>query len=188
VPAPRRMVIGMTGASGLVYGIELLRQLRALRVETHLVITRPARMTRAYETDYSEAQLRELADVVHSANDVGAPIASGSFRTMGMIVAPCSMHSLAEIAIGASSNLLTRAAEVVLKERKRLVLVTREAPLTLANLRNMVTATETGAIIYPPVPAFYTRPRDLADIVAHTAARILDLYGLDVAVPRWGEQ
>jgi flavin prenyltransferase len=183
----RRMVIGMSGASGLAYGIELLRQLRALHVETHLVVTRPARMTRAYETDYSESELRGLADVTHASGDVGAAIASGSFRTMGMIVAPCSMHSLAEIAMGASSDLLTRAAEVTLKERRRLVLLTREAPLTLANLRNMVAATESGAIIYPPVPAFYLRPRDLDEVVAHTAGRVLDLFGLEVSMARWGE-
>lgn len=185
---PPRMVIGMSGATGLAYGIELLKRLRETGVETHLVVTRPARMTRAYETDYTETGLRGLADVVHAPGDVGAAIASGSFRTMGMIVAPCSMHSLAEIALGSSSNLLTRAAEVTLKERRRLVLLTREAPLTLANLRNMVAATENGAIIYPPVPAFYTRPQSLHDVVTHTVARVLDLFGLEMDVPRWGEK
>jgi flavin prenyltransferase len=183
----RRMVVGISGATGIVYAIELLRQLRKLDVETHLVATRPARMTRAYETTYSEAELRALADVAYAPGDVGAAIASGSFRTMGMIVAPCSMHSLAEIAAGASSGLLTRAAEVTLKERRRLVLLTREAPLTLANLRNMVAATENGAIIYPPAPAFYIRPRTLDDIVTYTVARVLDLFDLDAGVPRWGE-
>jgi 4-hydroxy-3-polyprenylbenzoate decarboxylase len=186
---PRRIVVGITGASGIVYGIRALEMLGALGVERHLVVSRAAEMTRSHETDLSREALNRLAEVVHPLANVGAAIASGSFRTLGMLVAPCSMRTLAEIATGMSSTLLTRAADVMLKERRRLVLMTREAPLHAVHLRNMLTVTEMGGIIHPPVPAFYTKPRDIQELVDHSVARALDAFGLDVGtVPRWGEQ
>src|ERR1700761_590694 len=171
-----RMIIGISGATGIVYGIRLLEILRELSIETHLVITRPGDRTRAFETAISSKQLRALADVVYPIDDVGAAISSGSFRTMGMIIAPCSMRTLAEVATGVTSNLLTRAADVVMKERRRLVLLVRESPLSLVHLRNMVTAAEAGAVIFPPVPAFYTKPQGLNDIVDQAVGRALDLF------------
>ncbi|MDE2288412.1 MAG: UbiX family flavin prenyltransferase [Burkholderiales bacterium] len=187
--APRaRLVVGISGASGFVYGARLLELLGALDVETHLVITRAAQLTMAHETEYKLADIVARADVYHRADDVAASIASGSFRTLGMIVAPCSMKTLAEIACGASSGLLTRAADVTLKERRPLVLLARETPLTLAHLRNMLSITEMGGIVAPPVPAFYARPASLAQMVDHTLGRALDLFGLDAGTAlRWGE-
>jgi 4-hydroxy-3-polyprenylbenzoate decarboxylase len=182
---PDRMIVGISGASGIQYAVKILEYLRECHVESHLVVTKAGQMTRSAETDLSAGDLADLADVTYKISDVGAAIASGSFHTHGMIVAPCSMRSLAEIATGNTTNLLTRAAEVTLKERRRLVLLARETPLTLTHLRNMVAVTENGGIVAPPVPALYTRPESVADLVAHTAARVLDLFELSVPTPRW---
>lgn len=174
-----RLIIGITGASGTGYAIRLLEVLKALPIETHLVVTKAGQLTRAYETDLSLSALKALADVYHPISDIAAPIASGSFKTMGMIVAPCSMNTLGEIAHGLSNQLLTRAADVVLKERRRLVLMPREAPLHLGHLRNMTAVTEMGGIIYPPVPAFYHKPEDISAIVDEAVGRVLDLMGIE---------
>lgn len=182
----QRIIVGISGASGVIYGVRLLEALKKLPVETHLVMTRTAEVTLAHETRLKVAAVRKLADVAYRIDDLAAAISSGSFRTMGMIVAPCSMRSLGEIAHGISSNLLTRAADVILKERKRLVLVARETPLSAIHLRNMLTLTEMGTVIAPPVPAFYNKPRSLDDVVDHTVGRLLDLFGLDTGkVKRW---
>jgi flavin prenyltransferase len=184
---PRRLIVGISGATGIAYGIRLLELLREAGIETHLVVTRAADVTRGHEVDLSAPELRALAAVHYAITDIGAAIASGSFRTLGMIVAPCSARTLAEIATGVSSNLLTRAADVVLKERRRLVLLFRETPLHLGHLRNMLAATEAGAIVMPPVPAFYGRPRSIDELVTNTACRALDLFDLDVGrLRRWG--
>ena len=184
----RRMVVGISGATGITYGVRLLEELRMLGVETHLVTSRAGEMTRAYETSLSAQELRDKADVKYHINDVGAAIASGSFRTLGMVIAPCSMRTLAEVATGVTTSLLTRTADVCLKERRRLVLLAREAPLTTVHLRNMLAASEAGAIIFPPVPAFYTKPATLDDMVDHTIGRMLDLFDLESnLVRRWGE-
>ena len=184
----KRMIVGITGASGVVYGIRLLEALRALKVETHLVITKAGEMTIGYETDRKLAEIRGLADQVYAIANVGAPIASGSFPTLGMVVAPCSVRTLSEIATGVTSNLLTRAADVVLKDRRRLVLMLRETPLHLGHLRAMTAVTEMGAIVAPPVPAFYAKPGSVEDIVDHSVGRVLDLFGLDAGlVRRWGD-
>jgi len=181
-----RIILGISGASGVIYGIRMLQALRNAKVETHLVLTKAAELTIAYETNLNAKAVREMADVVHPIGDVGASIASGSFRTLGMIIAPCSMKSLAEIAAGISSNLLTRAADVVLKERRRLVLLPRETPLHLGHLRAMVAATEIGAIIAPPMPAFYGKPKTIDDLVNHAVGRTLDLFELDAKLAhRW---
>ena len=181
------MIVGMTGASGAIYGVRLLRLLRGSHIETHLVMSRSAKITLAQEMDIGVAEVSALASVIHQVDNVGASIASGSFRTMGMVIAPCSMRSLAEIATGATSSLVTRAADVVLKERRRLVLIVREAPLHLGHLRSMAALTEIGAIVYPPVPAFYARPASLEQMVDHTLGRVLDLFDIDNdAVSRWG--
>lgn len=183
-----RLVVAITGASGIVYGVRALQALRDLGVETHLVVSPAGHVTRKHETELSRAQLAGLADVVHRHGDVGAAIASGSFRTAGMIVAPCSMRTLGEIAGGVTSSLISRAAEVTLKERRRLVLMTRESPLTSIHLRNMAAVTEAGAVVLPPTPAFYTHPGSVADIVDQIVGRALDLFGLEVPTfPRWGE-
>jgi 4-hydroxy-3-polyprenylbenzoate decarboxylase len=184
---PRRLIVGVTGATGIVYAIRTLEMLREAQVETHLVVTKAAQMTRAYETDLSAADLRTLADVAYPIDHVGAAIASGGFKTLGMIVAPCSTRTLADIAHGASANLLTRAADVCLKERRRLVLMLRETPLSLVHARAVTAATEAGAIVAPPVPAFYLRPKTLEEMVDHTVGRVLDLFDIDGAIPRWGE-
>jgi flavin prenyltransferase len=183
-----RLVVGISGASGVVYGVRLLHALRALGVETHLVMSRTAEVTLAHETDLKVADVHGLASKVHRIDDLAAAVSSGSFQTMGMIIAPCSMRTLGEIAHGLSSNLMTRAADVVLKERRRLVLLVRETPLHAIHLRNMTTLAELGAIIAPPVPAFYNRPETLDDVIDHTVGRALDLFGLDTgAVRRWRE-
>jgi len=183
-----RVIVGISGATGIIYGVRLLEELHATGVETHLVISRAGEMTRSYETPYSAQELRAKADVTHPVGDVGAAIASGSFRTRGMIIAPCSMRTLAEIATGVTTTLLTRAADVCLKERRRTVLLVRETPLTTVHLRNMLAATEAGAIVFPPVPAFYDRPATIDDIVNHTIGRVLDLFDVDSGlVHRWGE-
>jgi 4-hydroxy-3-polyprenylbenzoate decarboxylase len=186
--APRRLVIGISGASGVVYGVRLLEVLRPTDIETHLVVSKSAEMTLAYETGRKLADLNEMADHVHAAQDLGAAISSGSFKTIGMIVAPCSIRSLAEIAWGTTTSLLTRAADVVLKERRRLVLMVRETPLHLGHLRAMVAAAENGAIILPPVPGFYALPTSVADIVDQSVGRALDLFDIETdLVKRWGE-
>lgn len=181
------LIIGISGASGVVYGIRLLERLRDAGVPTHLVMTRSAERTLAYETRLKVADVQALADVSHAVADIGASISSGSFRTRGMIIAPCSIRSLGEIATGVTSTLLTRAADVVLKERRRLVLMVRETPLHLGHLRAMTAAAEAGAIIMPPVPAFYTAPETIDDLVDHTVARALDLFEIDAGpIRRWG--
>lgn len=183
-----RLVVGISGASGVIYGVRLLEALKKLPVETHLVMTRTAEVTLAHETDWKVSDVRRLADVAYRIDDLAAAISSGSYRTMGMVVAPCSMRSLSEIAHGITSNLLTRAADVVLKERRKLVLVARETPLHVIHLRNMATLADMGTVIAPPVPAFYNRPETLDDIVDHTVGRLLDLFDLDTgAVKRWRE-
>lgn len=186
--SPRRLIVGISGASGIVYGVRTLQTLRAAGVETHLVMTKSAQVTLAHETSLKVADVHAIASVVHRVEDIGASIASGSFQTMGMIVAPCSIRSLSETASGVTSNLLTRAADVVLKERRRLVLMVRETPLHLGHLRTMAAVTEMGAIVMPPVPAFYARPETVEDIVDHTVGRALDLFGIETdLVRRWGE-
>jgi 4-hydroxy-3-polyprenylbenzoate decarboxylase len=183
---PRRLIVGITGASGAIYGVRLLRLLRASDIETHLVMSRSAKVALTQELDVSVADVLALADVVHQVDNIGASISSGSFRTQGMVIAPCSMRSLSEIVTGVTSSLLTRAADVVLKERRRLVLLVREAPLHLGHLRSMTAATEMGAIVYPPVPAFYARPENLEQMVDHTLGRVLDLFDIETkAVSRW---
>jgi 4-hydroxy-3-polyprenylbenzoate decarboxylase len=187
-PGRPRLIVGISGASGAIFGARLLELLQPLAVETHLVMSRSAEVTLALETDLKPADLRARADVVHGVGDLAAPISSGSFPTMGMIVAPCSVRSMAEIATGATTTLLTRAADVVLKERRRLVLMVRETPLHTGHLRTMTALSEMGAVIAPPVPAFYARPESLADMIDQTLGRILDLFGLDSGtVHRWGE-
>ena len=186
--APRRMVVGISGASGVAYGVRALEALRELEVESHLVVTRAALLTLSQETDLSADDLTGRADVTHRLNDVGASIASGSFRTMGMIVAPCSVRTMSEIATGVTSTLLTRAADVVLKERRPLVLMVRETPLHLGHLRTMTALTEMGAIIAPPLPAFYARPASIEEMVDQSVGRALDVFGLSWSpVRRWGE-
>lgn len=181
------LVVGMTGASGALLGVRLLEALRAQKVPVRLIMTRPAEVTLAHETDLKLKAVRELADVVHGIDDIGAACASGSFPSRGMIIVPCSMKSLAEIATGVTSNLLTRTADVMLKERRRLVVVPRETPLHSGHLRNMLTVSELGAIVAPPVPAFYTRPETVEDVMRQTVGRLLDLFDLDLAgVERWG--
>ena len=183
-----RLIIGISGSSGIIYGIRLLQVLQPLPIETHLVVSKAAQLTRAYETTINASELKSLADVYHPVRDIAAPIASGSFKTMGMIIAPCSMKSLSEIAHGFSGNLLTRAADVVLKERRRLVLMPRESPLHLMHLQNMVAVTQMGGIICPPVPAFYHKPTTIEELVDDTVGRVLDLFGIENALARrWGE-
>ena len=183
-----RLIVGLSGASGIVYGVRLLESLRNLPVEAHLVMSKSAEVTIAYETDLRVSDVQALADVWYPASDMGAALSSGSFRTLGMVVAPCSMRSLAEIAGGVTTSLLTRAADVVLKERRRLVLMVRETPLHSGHLRNMLSVSELGAIIAPPVPAFYARPASLDEMIDQTVGRVLDLFDLQSDdVRRWGE-
>ena len=185
----KRLVIGISGASGVIYGVRLLEMLRALPVETHLVMTKAAEVALAHETQLKVAEVHALARRCHAVTDMAAPLASGSFQTLGMIVAPCSIRSMSEIATGATSTLLTRAADVALKERRRLVLMVRETPLHLGHLRTMAALAEMGAIIAPPVPAFYARPASLEDMIDHTLGRVLDLFGLEAPnLRRWGER
>jgi flavin prenyltransferase len=187
-PAHPRLIVGISGASGVVYGARLLELLRPLGVETHLVMSRSAEVTLALETALKPADLRARADVVHAIGDLAAPISSGSFPTIGMIVAPCSIRSMAEIATGVTTTLLTRAADVTLKERRRLVLLVRETPLHTGHLRTMTALSEMGAVIAPPVPAFYAKPQTIEEMIDQTLGRVLDLFGLDAGtVRRWGE-
>ena len=184
---PRRLVVGISGASGVVYGVRLLQLLRQLDIESHLVMSRSAQVTLAHESPYSVADVRALATVSYSNTDIGAAISSGSFPVMGMVVAPCSIRTLSEVATGVTSGLLSRAADVTLKERRRLVLMVRETPLHLGHLRSMASVPEAGAIVYPPVPAFYANPESLDEMVDHTLGRVLDLFGIETSVVhRWG--
>lgn len=189
-PLPRRrLIVGISGATGTVYGLRLLEILRLLDIETHLVMTRPGERTLAYETHHKVRDVRDMADFWYPDADIGAAIASGSFRTMGMVVAPCSVRSLSAIATGNTDGLLTRAADVCLKERRRVVLMLRETPLHAGHIRSMAQATENGAIVFPPVPAFYDRPATLDDMVNHTVGRVLDLFDIDAGlVRRWSGQ
>jgi len=184
-----RLIVGISGASGVIHGIRLLEVLRQRgEVETHLVLTKPAERTIAEETDWKSDDVKALANVVHSPADIGASIASGSFQAVGMVVMPCSIHTAAAIAYCNADNLLTRAADVTLKERRKLVLVVRETPFHRGHLRAMLEATEAGAIIMPPIPAFYGRPKTIDDLVNHTVGRVLDLFGIENdLLKRWGE-
>ncbi len=183
-----RLIVGISGASGVQYGVRLLEILRHLNLESHLVMTRSAEVTLAHETDLKVSEVRQMATRVYSVTDIGAAISSGSFQTRGMIVAPCSIRSMSEIATGVTGNLLTRAADVTLKERRRLVLMVRETPLHLGHLRSMVALAEMGAVVAPPVPALYARPSTIDQMIDHTLGRLLDLFGIDTGwVRRWGE-
>ncbi len=181
-----RIIIGISGASGAIYGIELLKALKELGIETHLVISKNGQITIAYETEYSIADVQRLATHYYSNNDLSAHISSGSFKTAGMIIAPCSVKTLAEIATGVTPSLLSRAADVILKERRKLVILPRETPLHSGHIRNMLTVSDLGAVIAPPVPAFYAKPKSLDDMVAHTVGRTLDLFGIETGkIKRW---
>ncbi|MFC4962540.1 UbiX family flavin prenyltransferase [Alcaligenes sp. GCM10023179] len=182
----RRLVIGMTGATGAVYTVRLLQVLQSCPdVETHLVISPSGVLNIKYELDIGRHEIQALADQVHSFRDVGATLASGSYPTAGMVIVPCSMRTLAAVAHGLSDNLITRAADVTLKERRRLVMMVRETPFNLAHLRNMTAVTEMGGIIFPPMPAFYLRPKSIDDIVDHTVMRVLELFDIQVPGERW---
>ncbi len=184
--APRRLIVAITGASGTAYGVRLLQVLQDTDIETHLVLTDSAKLTMAAETDFQPTQVQALADVVHSAKNVGATIASGSFVTLGMVVAPCSINTLSEIAWGITGNLISRAADVTLKERRRLILLVRETPLHAGHLKSMLQVTQNGAIVMPPVPALYVKPKSVDDVIDHTVGRVLDLLGLETdLVQRW---
>ena len=186
--AKRRLIVAITGATGAIYGVRLLETLRRLSgVETHLLVSSAGWLNIQHELDLDKATVHALADVVHSVRDVGATIASGSFATDGMVVAPCSMRTLASIAHGLSDNLITRAADVVLKERRRLVLLVRETPFNLAHLRNMTAVTEMGGVVFPPLPAFYNKPQSIAEMVDDTVERVIEMLGVAGATPRrWG--
>jgi flavin prenyltransferase len=189
LPSDRRLIVGISGASGVVYGVRLLQLLRNAGVETHLVMTKTAEVTFAYESALKVAEVKALAHVTHRIDDMAAAISSGSFCTSGMVIAPCSIRSMSEIATGVTTTLLTRAADVTLKERRRLVLMVRETPLHTGHLRTMTALSEMGAIIAPPVPAFYARPDSIADMVDHTIGRVLDLFDIDVGVVRrWADR
>jgi len=184
----KRLIVGISGASGVVYGIRLLEHLAPLEIETHLVLSRAAALTITYECDIKVDAVKALADVVYPVNDIGAAISSGSYQTLGMVVAPCSVKTLGEISSGVTTTLLSRAADVVLKERRRLVLMLRETPLHAGHLQNALAATQMGAIIMPPVPAFYARPESIDDIVNQSVGRALDLFSIDAGMTkRWGE-
>lgn len=181
---PNRIVIAITGASGVIYGLRALELLRAAEVETHLIVSKAAELTIAYETDIAPKKVRDLASVYHAAADIGASISSGSFQTMGMLICPCSIRTMSEIATGVTSSLVSRAADVVLKERRKLVLAVRETPLHSGHLRTMTTLSDLGAVIAPIVPAFYSRPKTLDDVINHTVGRLLDNFGIDLGVVR----
>lgn len=186
---PKRLIIGVSGASGFIYGYKLLAALKDTEIETHLIISKSAQLVRHYESEISTENLADLADKQYNIHDIACSVASGSYKTLGMIIAPCSMHTLSEIATGHAGNALTRAADVILKERRRLVLMVRETPLHLVHLENMLKITQMGGIIAPPVPAFYQNPKTIDDIVDHSLARVLDLFDLDVIpIQRWGDE
>lgn len=184
--APQRLILGISGASGVIYGVRALEVLRSMDVETHLVMSKSAELTMSYEMEMKPKEVKEMASVNHPIADVGASISSGSFKTTGMLILPCSIRSMSEIASGVTGSLMSRAADVVLKERRRLVLGVRETPLHAGHLRTMAQLSEMGAVIAPIVPAFYTKPKSLDDIINHTVGRLLDLFGIDTgAVKRW---
>jgi 4-hydroxy-3-polyprenylbenzoate decarboxylase len=181
-----RLIVGISGASGAIYGVRILEMLRDAEIETHLVMSKSAEMTLTYETDLKPKEVRALASVHYPVTDIGAAISSGSFPTTGMIIAPCSIRTMSEIATGVTGSLLSRAADVVLKEKRRLVLAVRETPLHGGHLRTMTTLADIGAVIAPIVPAFYNRPKSIDDIINHTCGRLLDLFGIDIGtVKRW---
>ncbi len=181
---PRRLVVGISGASGVIYGVRLLELLRDTDVETHLVMSKSAELTLAYETEFKPKEVKALASVNHPATDIGAAISSGSFPTMGMVIVPCSIRTMSEIATGVTSSLVSRAADVVLKEKRRLVLALRETPLHGGHLRTMTTLADIGAVVAPIVPAFYAKPKTVDDIINHTVGRLLDFFGIETKVVR----
>lgn len=185
---PRRLIVAITGASGAIYGVRLLQLLRQIGgIETHLVVSAAGVLNAHQELGLKRGDVEALADVVHNVNDIAAPLASGSFAAMGMAIAPCSVRTLAACAAGLADNLITRAADVCFKERRRIVLMLRETPLNLAHIRAMETVTLMGGIVFPPVPAFYQRPQSIEQMVDHSLARVLDLFGIDNGLaPRWG--
>lgn len=184
----KRIIVGISGASGIIYGIRTLQMLQAASIETHLIVSKAAEMTLAYESDITVKELRAMADVYHPAGDIGASISSGSFRTAGMIIAPCSIKTMSEIATGVTSTLMSRAADVILKERRKLVLAVRETPLHTGHLRTLLQLSELGAVISPVVPAFYNRPKTIDDIINHSVGRLLDLFDVENdGVRRWKE-
>lgn len=186
--APDRLIVGLSGASGIVYGVRMLEVLRGTGLEIHLVMSKSAEVTLAHETDYKVAQVKALAHVVHQNTDLGAAISSGSFKTMGMVVAPCSIRTASEVAYGVTSTLMARAADVVLKERRRLVLMVRESPLHTGHLRTLTQLSEIGAIVAPPLPGFYARPETIEEMIDHTIGRTLDLLNIETGlVRRWRE-
>ena len=186
--ARQKLVVGISGASGVAYGLRTLDACRELGLESHLILSKAAILTLTHETDRTVADVNAMADVVHRVGDIGASVASGSFRSLGMIIAPCSVRTMSEIASGVTSSLLTRAADVTLKERRPLVLMVRETPFHLGHLRTMVRLAEMGATIAPPLPAFYAKPQSIAEMVDQSVGRALDLFGLDwKPVKRWGE-
>jgi flavin prenyltransferase len=183
---PRRLIVGISGASGTIYGIRMLEMLKKTDIETHLVMSKSAEMTLVYETKFKPKDVKALASVVHPVADIGAAISSGSFPTMGMVVVPCSIRTMSEIATGVTSSLMSRAADVVLKEKRRLVLALRETPLHGGHLRTLTTLADIGAVVAPIVPAFYNKPKTVDDIINHTVGRLLDLFGVETkVVKRW---
>jgi 4-hydroxy-3-polyprenylbenzoate decarboxylase len=185
-PLQKRLIVGISGASGAVYGVRLLEVLKGSDIQTHLVMSKAAKITLAAETSYKVSDVEKLAAVVHSNDDIGAACASGSFHTLGMVIAPCSVKTMSEIATGVTGHLISRAADVALKERRRVVLLLRETPLHLGHIHSMASVTEAGAIVFPPVPAFYARPASLDEMVDHTVGRVLDLFDIDAGlVRRW---
>jgi len=183
----QRLIVAISGASGAIYGIRALEMLKAVGIETHLVISKAAALSLEAETELSLGDVQALADVTYKPADIGAAIASGSFKTLGMLIAPCSIKTLGEITTGVTSSLVSRSADVCLKERRRLVLMVRESPLHLGHLRSMAAVTEMGAIVAPPMPAFYTKPDSLDEMVRQSVARTLALFDIDVPMTRWGE-
>jgi len=181
----KRIIIGISGASGFQYGVKALELLKTQDIETHLVVSRSADMVRKYETHFNRQEVYELADVVYPIEDVGAAISSGSFKTMGMLIAPCSVKTMSEIATGVTSSLLSRAADVVLKERRKLVMMFRETPFHAGHIKTMAAVTDMGGIVMPPVPAMYKQPQSLDELITHSVARALDLFDLDIEIPRW---
>ncbi len=183
-----RIIIGISGASGITYGIRLLEILRDTSIETHLIMSKSAEITSAYESDLKVSDIKKLADVSHNINDIAACLSSGSYKTLGMIIAPCSIKSMSEISTGVTSSLLTRAADVILKERRKLVLMVRETPLHTGHLRTLLNLSEIGAIIAPPVPAFYAKPDSLEEMVDYTLGRVLDIFDVEIGgMNRWDE-
>ncbi|WP_257675405.1 UbiX family flavin prenyltransferase [Clostridium felsineum] len=182
----KKLIVGITGASGIIYGTRILEILKELNIETHLIVSKAAEITLALETEMQLKDLYRLASITYSVDDIGAAVSSGSFQNMGMIIAPCSIKTLSQIAYSINDNLITRAADVTLKERRRLVLMVRETPYNLSHIRSIEAVMENGAIVFPPVPAFYTKPKTVMDIVDQSIGRALDLFGIDTGkVKRW---